>query len=867
MSKVTALRLIEPCPVVAIGASAGGFEAIEAFIAATPNELGAAYVVIMHLDTERESNLSTLLQRNTALSVVDIIDDIEVEPNCFYVLPPGQMVDLEEGRLKLYRIEELPIPRHPIDRFFHSLGALGDLAICVVLSGTGNDGSKGLVTVNEKRGLVIVQNDEAKYKAMPQSAIATGLVDFVLPAKEMPLVIANYLKHPQKISVTETELPEVANLEALQKILSLLRTRTGHDFSKYKSNTILRRIQRRIVFHQLENIGEYLTFIKSNPEEPSNLFREFLIGVTSFFRDQEVFDVLKLAVEQGLRKNCENDEPYRAWIPGCSTGKESYSIAILLTEIIEELELNLSFQIFATDIDEEAVAIARAGRYHECIANEISPERLRRFFTSNRDGHYQIKKTIRESLVFAVQNIISDPPFSKLDLICCRNLLIYFSAELQKQVISFFHYSLKPGGILLLGSSESIGAQDLFQTIDSKAKIFQRLPHQSEHTPAIQFPRIKEPIVDRLNKRVIVTATPQLDVTDVLRAILRESNTPPCVVVDKDMNVVFVHGRTGRYLEPAEGKLNVNILDMARPDLKSDLSYCLKRALDKGLVTHSRNVDVSGNGTMIKVHLVARPLYEPKALIGMAIVVFLGADVHDESRLLEPSDSREEILKELMSTRESLQTAFEELASSNEELQSANEELQSTNEELQSTNEELSTSKEELQSLNEEAETINEELKSRINELSRANDDLKNLLDTTEIATIFLDTELSVRRFTPAAEVLIPLTSKDIGRSITHFATTLVDVDLGKIAGCLLNDLIVREFPVETRDGRNFLLRVRPYRTSRNVIDGVLLTFEDRSMLVQAHKLLSQQLENSEIELEETKNKLEALLSTQNPIF
>ena len=681
--------------------------------------------------------------------------------------------------------------------------------------------------------MVMVQDEKsAKYGGMPRSAIATGLADYVMPVEKMPEQLIKYTKHAitaPKIKITRDE---EAFQKTLQKIFIILRSRTKHDFSLYKANTICRRIERRMHVHQIDDIKYYVKYLQKSEHEVHVLFKDLLIGVTSFFRDPKAFDLLKDNFLQNILNDKPEDYTFRVWTAGCSTGEEAYSLAIILQECLEKLNRHIKIQIFATDIDEDAIITARAALYPLSTSTDVSPERLKRFFTKE-ENHFRVKKSIREMLVFAPQNIIKDPPFTKLDMLSCRNLLIYLGPELQKKLLPMFHYSLKPGGILFLGSSESIGRDiNLFKLEDKKWKIFSRLPLESTGHPILDFPSSTSPgtametkIPDTLKK------SEDINIFMLVETILQQSSTPPCVIIDENANIVYTHGRTGRYLEPAIGRVSLNILDMARPGLKTVLAGAIRKASAlKHEVSH-KAVEVKDNGGFTRISLRVKPLMEHGANRGMIMVIFDDAAPKAPGSLKVPGSGKnqevDQLEKELQYTKENLQTTIEELETSNEELKSTNEELQSTNEELQSTNEELETSKEELQSLNEESATVNAELQSRIDELSDANDDMKNLLDSTQIGTIFLDIDLKVRRFTTMVKDLVPLASTDIGRPISHFSTVFKEFNIVKYSEKVLSNLVTREFEVESRDNKFFRTRIMPYRTMQNVIDGVVITFED----------------------------------------
>ncbi|MCB2180518.1 MAG: PAS domain-containing protein [Desulfobulbaceae bacterium] len=837
-------------PVVGIGASAGGLEAFEAFFSAMPADAGLAFILVPHLDPTHGSIMPELIQKRTTMPVLQIKDGMRVEPDTVYVVPPNQNLSILNGTLQLMELSRPRGVNLPIDSFLRALARdQGANAVGIILSGTGSDGTLGVKAIKGEAGMVMVQDEEsAKYDGMPRSAIATGLADYVLPPGEMPGQLVKYLRHAVN-KKTATILADDGRMpDALQKICILLRSRTGHDFSLYKKNTILRRLERRMHVHQIDEVKDYVTYLQKSEVEADILFKELLIGVTNFFRDAQAFEALRGKILPELLKEKPDGDTLRVWVAGCSSGEEAYSVAILLQEVMEDLGRRFNVQIFGTDIDEDAVNAARAGIYPASIAGDVSALRLKRWF-SKQDNQYRIKKSIREMLVFAEQSIIKDPPFTKLDLICCRNLLIYLGPELQKRLIPLFHYSLKPNGILFLGSSEAIGqALDLFAVVDKKWKIYKRkslsaaaarLGLELPVAPAIREstqPQLPEPI----------RKTEELSAFQLVETILQQVNAPPCVIIDETSNIIYVHGRTGKYLEPAMGKVSVNILDMARPGLKMDLAAAIRGATANQQECIRHGVAIEHEGGHLSIDLIVKPVLDHRALRGLMMVIFQEIDLPakkksavKQSSTRKKNDTVENLEQELQYTRENLQTTIEELETANEELKSTNEELQSTNEELQSTNEELETSKEELQSLNEEAATVNAELQSRIDELSITNDDMKNLLDSTQIATIFLDIDLCVRRFTPKAVDIIPLSGIDAGRPINHFATALIDTDLAEDAHEILQNLGMKEKEVRSKEGAVYRMRIRPYRTVNNVIDGVVITFEDITVLKEAQAALN----------------------------
>ncbi len=849
-------------PIVGIGASAGGLEAYEVFFKKMKKNSGMAFILVSHLDPTHVSILPELISKQTKMKVIQIEDGQKIEPDHVYVIPPNKNLSILNHGLFLM---ELSMPRGlnlPIDNFFRSLAQdQGSNAICIILSGAGTDGTLGLKEIKGNLGMVMVQDDKsAKYDGMPRSAIATGLADYILPVKDMPKKLMEYVQH-----TTIEDKPVLDNdsfQPALNKIFILLRSQTNHDFSQYKKNTICRRIERRMHIQQVEDVNDYVAYLARTEREVNALFKDLLIGVTSFFRDEDAFENLKKNHLMKALKAQPDDSRFRIWVPGCSTGEEAYSIAILIYECMEQIGKQFDVQIFGTDIDEDAINIARAGIYPLSIAGDLSQDRLKRFFTKD-DNTYKIKKTIREMLVFAPQNVIKDPPFTKLDLLSCRNLLIYLGTNLQKKIFPIFHYSLKDDGVLFLGSSESIGqTTDLFKVEDKKWKIFKKHGKTNIAHPALEIPHHPQNDDEVIEKSVKTDERPaEIDNLRLVETILEQSDTPPCAIIDGKNNIVYIHGRTGKYLEPAAGKANFNILEMARPGLKAALAAIIRKAVNSKHEFVQKGVEVQENGGFSLVDVIVRPLQEWGAMRSFVMVAFKDATKKKYKKKtnekVRKDKALEKVEQELQYTKENLQTTIEELETSNEELKSTNEELQSTNEELQSTNEELETSKEELQSLNEESATVNAELQSRIDELSKTTDDMKNLLDSTQIATVFLDIDLCVRRFTPMATELIPLSNTDIGRPISHFATQLKEVKIADYAQKVLDDLAIRENNVKTQNNRTFKIRVLPYRTIQNVIDGVVITFEDIS-----------NREIIEKELEERRVLLEAILQcTENGIM
>ena len=748
--------------IVGMGGSAGSLEAFEQFFRNMPDNSGAAFVLISHLDPTHKGMMPELLQRYTKMKVLEAGDGMKVMPNCVYVIPSNKDMAILHGTLQLLEPTATRGLRLPIDFFFKHLGLdQKEKAIGIIISGMGSDGTAGLRIIKEHLGMVMVEDPEtAKYDSMPRSAIDTGLADYIAPAEVLPTKLLAYIKQSSQ-PLSEHIGTEEHVLSAVQKILVLLRGQTGNDFSLYKKNTILRRIERRMNVHHIGNTEKYVRFLQDNPQEVELLFKELLIGVTSFFRDPEAFELLKKTIVPDILKNREKEHTVRVWVPGCSTGEEAYSIAIIFSECLSKLRLKGDFkvQIFATDIDKEAIDKARQGLYPANIAADLSPERLEHFF-SKEDNKYQINKDIREMVVFAPHNVTMDPPFTRLDLISCRNLLIYLAAELQKKLIALFHYSLIPDGILFLGTSETIGRfVDQFSMVDTKWKIYQRRHSVQTAADTVDFAHFYREAIPT-GRGSGKQAAELASIPEVANRMLLDDFTPPAVLINEQGDVVYIHGRTGKYLEPPAGKANINIFAMAREGLKIELPGAIREAKSQNKMITLKGIKVRTNGDFQTIDLTVKPVVQPGIQQSLYMLVFediamppkeeksISGRGGSSSRLKEINI---ELEQELKHTKEFLQTTTEEMQLSQEELKSTNEELQSTNEELQSTNEELSSSKEEMQSLNEELMTVNAEIQVKVNELTQANSDMKNLLNRTEIATIFLDDDLNIRRFTPEA--------------------------------------------------------------------------------------------------------------------
>jgi two-component system CheB/CheR fusion protein len=813
--------------VVGLGASAGGLEVLEKFFENMPADSGMAFIVVTHLDPNHISIMPELIQKSTRMKLLQAEDGMIVEPNQVYVAPANRDLAILHGTIRLIEPLEAHGFRLPIDFFFKSLSAdLGDKAICIILSGMASDGTAGLKAVKSEMGMVMVQDPiSAKFDGMPTSAIKTGLADYILPPEEMPQQLIKYTSKKINGVLTSKTLPEAFN-----KIFILLRAQTGHDFSLYKQNTISRRVERRMSISQIDNLQNYSRLLQENPEEIKILFKELLIGVTSFFRDPESFEKLKEQLLDLLKSKPDNS-PIRVWVPGCSTGEEAYTLAIILSECIEETKKNFNVQIFATDIDSNSIEKARIGSFHG-IVNDVSKKRLSRFFTSEGD-HYFIRKEIREMLVFAEQSVIKDPPFTKLDLIICRNLLIYFNSELQKKIIPLFHYSLLPKGILFLGSSETIGGfVDLFSMLDNKWKIYKRRESIYSAHPLIEFP------VKLATGKIKATNINKAEVKNLTQAaekIILQSYSPNCVIINPDGDIVYIHGRTGRYLELTHGEAKMNIFDMAHEGLQQELPSLIRKVLSNKKQIIVEGIKVKSNDSAHLINLTVKPVKEPVEMQGFMLLIFEEVKkipaVNKIKYVQKSGKNIKELERELRSAKENLHSTIEELETSNEELKSTNEEMQSTNEEMQSSNEEMETSKEELQSLNEELITVNNELQNKNDELSSVNNDMKNLLESINVPTIFLDNNLCIKRFTFHAAKVINLIPSDIGRPINHLVTNFKYDNFIEDTREVLRSLAVKEVELQTKDARWYQMRILPYRTTSNLIDGVVITFLDINKL------------------------------------
>ncbi len=840
--------------VVGIGASAGGIQALQDFFRAVPADSGIAYVVILHLSPDFESQLSKILQVVSAIPVIEITEDqILVEPDKVYVIPPNKALTIIDGYLQLSARAGYEERRAPVDIFFRTLASARDgRAVAVVLSGTGSDGSMGLRRIKEFGGIVLVQEPgEAEYDDMPRNSIAQGLVDFVLPVEKIPGQIIQYRDQRNKtiILVKEDEVRKEEDQEqTLREIFTQLRLKTGHDFSTYKRATVLRRIERRMNVREISELSEYGELVRKEKDEAIFLLKDLLISVTNFFRDKVAFEALENIVFPRIFANKNSQDLIRIWVSACATGEEAYSIAMLCAEKLNGMPDRPTVQIFASDIDTNALNIAREGLYSNADVADVSPERLRKFFSADGAG-FRVKRDLREMILFARHNTIKDPPFSKLDLATCRNLLIYLNRHAQDRLIDTFHFALKPGGFLFLGSSESIdGKVNQFSTIDREHCIFQSRAVVSR--TILPGPDATLGGKSELNLSTASIAeskiTERMSLASLHQQIL-ELYAPPSIVVNSDYDIIHVSRNAGKHLR-ITGEPSYNILNVIRPELRIEVRGALYSAAQSGTMARVNNVKFGSGSSEEIIDIVIRPVVsEPDAARGFFLVLFEPSGKPDgREPIIDLHSSKEPITaqleKELAGTRKEFRNLTEQFEVQTEEFKASNEELQAINEELRSAAEELETSKEELQSVNEELTTVNQELKIKIEELSQTNNNFKNLITATSIGTIFLDRSFSINLFTPAAATIFNLKPADLGRPLTDITNNLPDTDILYFLEKVIADLQPAETEVETRRGETFLMRVLPYRTSDDHINGLILTFID----ISARKAAEELLRNSE---------------------
>ena len=817
--------------IVGIGASAGGLEALERFLAAVPKSSGFAFVVVQHLDPTHKAMLAELLQRVTDMPVYEATQSSLVEANTVYVIAPGSELTIDKGRLQVGSPVQARGMRLPIDALFFSLARTQtEDAIGVVLSGMGSDGTLGLLAIKRQGGLTLAQSlESAQFDSMPRNAIAAGCVDIVGLPEELPERINRIAKRDGSERSRSSKADPDVHMKSLRSILEMLRDRSRHDLSFYKTSTLLRRIERRMAVHGIESIAAYEDYLRANPAELDLMFREMLIGVTSFFRDPHVWQQLKSVVIPELLSRLHGVAALRAWVVGCSTGEEAYSLAMVLQEAVAEVSdaARPRIQIFASDLSSDAIEIARRGRYPKTIAADVGALRLGKFFSEDAD-HFTVNARTREMILFAQHDVIIDPPFTRLDLISCRNLLIYFNTPLQRRLMPLFRYCLRPGGTLLLGESETVGPlQSLFIPLSAKSRIY-KCGGAPVDTGSVAFPVIPQSSPrKRTQEPIVSTPPPQTNLQALVDQIILQQFSPAAVLVNDRGDILYINGRTGRYLEPAAGKADWNIHVMARTGIRARLAKALRDIVQSPTPIELQGLKVDED-LNTQVDIIVHAIRDTNGLETMALIVF--RDVAAASGGLSRGKRRRSALdpslnEELLRSREEIHALRHETRTSKEELQAANEELQSTNEELQSANEELTTSKEEAQSMNEELQTLNNELRQKLDDLALAQSDMQNLLNSTQIATLFLDNDLNVRRFTEQATRIVHLREVDIGRPLSELTSTLRYEGLGSDAKETLRTLVTSESEVSTVDDQWFSVRIMPYRTAANVIQGVVITF------------------------------------------
>jgi two-component system CheB/CheR fusion protein len=833
--------------IVGIGASAGGLEAFTKLLDHLPSDTGMAFVLVQHLAPTKDSMLAELLSKATSMPVCEVQDGMTVEPDHVYVIPPNTALAVFHGKLRLLPRGETHTRHMPVDSFFRSLAEdQGQSAVGIILSGTGSDGSLGIRAIKAAGGIVLSQDEQsAKYDGMPKSAAATGVVDFILPPEKIAAELARISRHPVMTLLTAMKpgpLPS-AEEDDLNRIFMRIRTATGVDFTYYKQATILRRISRRMLLHKIDALKQYVRYLQENPAEVEVLYQDILINVTSFFREPETFTALKDIVFPRIFENRSSDTPLRAWVPGCSTGEEAYSLAMCFSEFSEERGVSCPIQFFASDIDEAAIEKARQGIYPENIAQDVSPERLRRFFTKVEQG-YQVSKDIREQCVFARQNLIKDPPFSKMDLISCRNLMIYFGPVLQKKALPILHYALKPKGYLMLGRSESIGEfANLFSLVDKTSRIYSKKSSSLE----LHFDGERSHVREKADKKKkeeehVVGGT---DIQKEADSIILNRYSPAALVVNEDMDILQFRGNISPYLKPQPGKASLNLMKMAGENLAMELRILIRQARGKDVAVRKEGIKVRHNGIVTDITIEVIAFRTPDSGERHFLVIFkdrvapTARDSKKPGKPLAKSKGRPEedqvaaLMRELAATQLHLKSIVAENEASTEELKALNEEVQSSNEELQSINEELETSKEELQSTNEELNTVNDELQNRNEEIMESNNDLLNVLSGVEIPILLIGNKLQIRRFNASAGKVLNLIASDTGRPISDIRPNINVPDLEKMILEVIDSLTIREEEIQDTQGRWYSMKIRPYKTADNRIDGAIVTLEDINDLKQ----------------------------------
>ncbi|XZE19755.1 chemotaxis protein CheB [Pirellulaceae bacterium SH449] len=878
----------KPFPIVGIVASAGGLDAFKKFFLSMPTDSGMAFVLVPHLDPSHDSLMVELLSKYTSMPVVEAEHGMSVLTNRVYIIPPQSFLAISDARLQLSQPPKDRRWQTSIDFFLRSLAQNhGERAIGIVLSGTGSHGALGVREIKLAGGMVIAQEPEsAEYDQMPKSAIDTGVVDCVLPPEQMPAALISFLDLPTLKNIDEASAVSDPSSDYLNRVLAILHLQMKHDFRPYRKPMVLRRIQRRMGLVHISSIASYLDHLAQRPEEVVALCRDLLISVTAFFRDPEAFRILENEIIPDLLARQKGDMAIRVWVPGCATGEEAYSIAMLLFEGVAERKLPMAIQIFASDIDADAIEVARAGIYPSSVVSDVSPERLNKFFVMIDEDRYQINKQIRDSIVFSNQNLIGDAPFSKLDLISCRNLLIYLESEMQQKVISLFHFALEADGYLLLGPSETIGrSTDIFTTVSKTWRVYRRTG--SARRDLVSFPLTKTEERRRMLPHHVGSAPQRKNYKELTEQIVLNEFAPASALINQNLELLYVTGPLVNYLEFPRGELTKDLLAMARPGLRTKLRAVCHQAMRNQKISFEGNAKVKRNGRYLRCSITVRPLTEPKEAHGLLLVLFHDSgvfDTHSDQECTDPSDplgmnqnsllaemelsqsedSRivQQLELELKSKDEELYSTIEEMESSNEELKTSNEEIMSINEELQSVNEELETSKEELQSLNEELGTVNSELQEKVAELDKTTDDLLNLISSTEIATIFLDKQLNIKKFTPSTKSLLNLLSTDIGRPLRDIAPRFVyDQMMAECQEVLIHPTTL-DREIETDDNRFYLRRILPYRTGDHDVDGVVITFVEITQRKRAESLQREADAKHFAELYESAERLKAILNT-----
>ncbi|MDQ3248723.1 MAG: PAS domain-containing protein, partial [Chloroflexota bacterium] len=870
-------------PIVGIGASAGGLQAFIEFFQNIRSHTGMGFVVVSHLSPNHTSELAQLLQNHTHMQVIQVEDHPTVQPDTVYVIPPGKKLAIENGALQLIEPTPQDLTQTYIDYFLRSLAAdQREYAVGVILSGTGADGSAGLKAIKEQAGLTLVQlPEEAEFEGMPRNAVATGLIDFVLPVAELARKLVMLKAITPALPALHDETPPNGEAEILEKIFALVRSKTGQDFTHYKRSTILRRLGRRMQINGIKYLSGYLAFLQAHPVETDALFKDLLISVTMFFRDPQVFDALAQQVLPLLFQRKSDDETVRVWVAGCATGEEAYSLAMMLVDYAGRHHPSMLIQVFATDIDANALRVAREGFYPENIVNDIAPHWLKRFFTREQQG-YRVNRELRKQVLFTAHDLLKDPPFSRLDLISCRNVLIYFNREVQDRVFRMFHYALADQGLLFLGNSESVeSSKAIFTAVDAKMRFFRRQPTPKPSLWLTSFmPGQRE---NRTPSAATKTRLPVFE--EIHQRLLARQYGPPSVIVNAQYEVVHIAGRAGRYLQFNEGEPTHNVLAMATPALRLELRTALYQAFQMGgeeAFYRAHPVRLGDNGNARTIRLIVQRILETELAGGFVQVIFEEIEATAVPAFSETASSPNEHLvlleAELQYTKEQLQTLIEQYEHSNQELQASNEELLALNEELQSTTEEMETGREELQSMNEELEsskeellstneeliTVNDELQDKIDEVSRANNDLKNLFASTDVALLFLSAELTIKRYTGAVTRLFNIIPSDLGRPLTDVTSKLVYADLITDAQTVLTTAARIRREIRSEDERWYVMQIVPYRTQQEGVDGIVITFVDISELRSTQGDLqefNQQLEMRIVERTEQVHALSAALT------